>query len=114
MVGITVLGILMLGFMAVFPLAGRSVAKGEDLSVASSLAQDQLERLKGLPADDPDLVQGDHAHVDNPVRGRFELSWTVTDDTPLPGMKMIDMNVAYLDGGTNRNVRYSTYFRADL
>jgi prepilin-type N-terminal cleavage/methylation domain-containing protein len=112
MVGITVLGILMLGFMAVFPLAGRSVSKGEDLSIASGLAQDQLERLKSLPAGEPDLVAGDHDSVDNPIRGRFNLSWTVTDDTPLPGMKMIDMTVSYLDGGRNRNVRYSTYFRA--
>ncbi|MGH2571285.1 MAG: type IV pilus modification PilV family protein [bacterium] len=112
MVGITVLGIMMLGFMAVFPLAGRSVSKGEDLSIASGLAQDQLERLKGLPAGEPDLVEGDHDSVDNPIRGRFNLSWTVTDDTPLPGMKMIDMTVSYLDGGQNRNVQYSTYFRA--
>jgi len=113
MVGITVLGILMLGFMGIFPLAGRSVAKGADLSVAASLAQDRIERLKGLPADAADLVEGDHADPANPVRGRFDLSWTITDDTPLPGMKMVDMTVAYLDGGTNRNVQYSTYFRAD-
>jgi hypothetical protein len=113
MVGITILGVMMLGFMAVFPLAGRSVSKGEDLSIAASLAQDRLERLKTLRSDDPDLVQGDHTDAENPVRGRFDLSWTITDDTPLPGMKMVDMTVSYLDGGINRNVQYSTYFRAD-
>ena len=46
MVAITFFGILMLGFLTVFPLGLRTVQKGENLSTATSLMQDQIERLK--------------------------------------------------------------------
>ena len=43
LLAITMLGILMLGFMSIFPLGTRTVRKSEKLSIATSLAQDELD-----------------------------------------------------------------------
>ena len=60
MVGITMLGILVLGFLTVFPMGMRTIEKGEKMTVASNLAQNELERIKDLSFDDADLVAGNH------------------------------------------------------
>jgi prepilin-type N-terminal cleavage/methylation domain-containing protein len=109
MVAITFFGILMLGFLAIFPLGMRSVDKGEKLTVASSLAQDEIERLKVLPRTDPDLAPGTHLDAANPLLGVYARSWTVTDDVPMAGMKAVNLTVSYSDNGIPRNVQILTY-----
>ena len=109
MVGITMLGILVLGFLTVFPMGMRTIEKGEKMTVASNLAQNELERIKDLSFDDADLVAGNHTDPDNPIRGVYARAWTVTDDTPLVGMKKVDMSVAYSDNGLPRTLVISTY-----
>jgi Tfp pilus assembly protein PilV len=109
MVAITFFGVMMLGFLTVFPLGLRTVSKGEKLTVATSLAQDELERLKTLPLADADIADGDHADAANPLLGLYNRTWTVTDDSPLPGMKRVDLSVAYSDNGIPRTIRVSTY-----
>jgi len=106
---LSLFGILMMGFLAVFPLGMRSVEKGERMTVASSLVQDEMERLKVLPRTDADLVAGTHADPGNPLLGVYTRSWVVTNDTPLAGMKRIDMTVSFSDNGVARNTRMSTY-----
>ena len=110
MMAIAMLGILMLGFLSVFPMGMRTVAKGERMTVASTLAQDEIERLKNLPDTDPDLVAGNHADPGNPISGVYTRTWTVTDDSPMAGMKSISMDVTYSDNGVPRSVRMTTYF----
>jgi prepilin-type N-terminal cleavage/methylation domain-containing protein len=108
-VGITVLGILMLGFLSVFPLGTRTVQKSEMLTCATGLAQDELERLKTLPMTHADLAAGNHAHPANPLRGVYTLTWTVADDAPLADMKTIDIAINYSELGTPRTVQFRTY-----
>ena len=103
------MGILMMGFLTVFPLGMRSVEKGERLTVASSIAQDQLERLKMLPRTDPDLSAGTHVDPTNPIDGVYTLTWVVTDDAPMAEMKTIAMAVAYSDNGVPRTIQFRTY-----
>jgi type II secretory pathway pseudopilin PulG len=110
MIAIVMLGILMMGFMSVFPMGLRTVAKGERMTIATSLAQDEIERLKTLPGADPDLVAGNHADGNNPILGVYARNWTVTDDTPMTGMKSIAMSVAYTENGISRTIAMSTYF----
>ena len=109
MVAITFFGILMLGFLAIFPLGMRSVEKGEKLTVASSLAQDEIERLKALPRADPDLAAGTHLDAANPLLGLYARSWTVADDVPMAGMKAVNLMVSYSDNGIPRDVQIITY-----
>jgi len=108
-VGITILGILMLGFLGVFPLGMRTVQKSEMLSSATGLAQDELERLKTLPDAHADLSAGNHAHPANPLDGVYTLTWTVADNAPLADMKTIDVAVNYTDQGIPRTVQFRTY-----
>ena len=109
MIAMSFFGILMLGFLSVFPLGMRTVAKGEKLTIASSYAQDEMERLKALPINDADLNAGTHIDPANPIVNVYSRTWTVTDDTPLAGMTTLTMNVAYSDNGIPRNVTVTTY-----
>ena len=108
-VAVAFFGVLMLGFVGVFPMGLRTVEKSERMSVATTLAQDEFERLKTLPFNHADLLAGAHADADNPIQGAYTRTWTVTDDDPLPEMKRVDMNVAFSDGGIPRNVTMSVY-----
>jgi prepilin-type N-terminal cleavage/methylation domain-containing protein len=109
MVAITFFGVLMLGFLTVFPLGFRTVQKGEKLTIATSLAQDEIERLKTLPVNDPDLVAGTHVDSTNPINGVYTRTWTVTDDAPIAGMTTISMAIAYSDNGIPRTIQIATY-----
>jgi Tfp pilus assembly protein PilV len=108
-IAITFFGILMIGFVGVFPLGMRTVEKGERMTMASSLAQDEIERLKTLDDEDADLGAGNHADAANPLFGVYTRSYTITDDTPIAGMKRIDMTVSFSDNGIPRNIQISTY-----
>lgn len=110
-IAITFFGILMVGFLGVFPLGMRTVEKGERMTMASSLAQDEIERLKMLQETDADLVAGAHADAANPLFGVYTRSYTVTNDTPLVGMKRVDMTVSFSDNGIPRNILISTYLK---
>lgn len=109
MVSITVMAIMMLGFLTIFPLGMRTVQKGENLSVATNLVQNQIERLKAFDYDDPDLATGVHADPGNPVQGVYTRTWTVQADAPMQGMKTVEVLVTYNDGGAPRNLQMSTY-----
>lgn len=109
MVAVVFFGILMLGFIGVFPMGLRTVEKGERMSVATSLAQDELERLKTLRRNDPDIVAGAHVDAGNPIQGAYSRTWTVTDDDPMTDMKRVDMTVSFSDNGIARNILMTTY-----
>jgi prepilin-type N-terminal cleavage/methylation domain-containing protein len=83
-IAISFFGILMLGFLMTFPLGYRTVQKSEKLTIATSYAQDELERLKTLTFNDPDLAPGTHFDANNPLDGVYDRVWTVTQDTPIP------------------------------
>ncbi|NNE44600.1 MAG: prepilin-type N-terminal cleavage/methylation domain-containing protein [Gemmatimonadetes bacterium] len=109
MVSITMMGMLMLGFMSVFPLGLRTVMKGERMTVATSIGQDELERLKTLPDTDADLAAGAHVDPANPIQGVFSRVWTVTDDAPMAGLKTVVMTVTYTENGLPRTITLTTY-----
>jgi prepilin-type N-terminal cleavage/methylation domain-containing protein len=58
---------------------------------------DRIERLTGLPYDDPDLTAGDHSVDQDP----YTVSWTVVDDTPVDGAKRITVEA----DGSHRRAR---------
>jgi prepilin-type N-terminal cleavage/methylation domain-containing protein len=108
-IAITFFGILMLGFLMTFPLGYRTVQKSEKLTIATSYAQDELERLKTLVWNDPDLAAGTHFDASNPIDGLYNRVWTVTENSPIAGMTTIDMDVTYTDNGIPRNIQVTTY-----
>jgi Tfp pilus assembly protein PilV len=108
-VAVVLFGILMLGLVGIFPLGLRTVEKGEGMTAASSLAQDEIERLKQLRAADPDLIAGAHTDGGNPPLGANPPSWVVTDDDPMAGMKRLDMTVTFSERDVMRTISMSTY-----
>ena len=108
-IAITFFGILMLGFLMTFTLGYRTVQKSEKLTIATSYAQDEIERLKTLAWNDPDLAPGTHFDAANPLDGLYDRVWTVTEGSPIPGMTTIDMDVTYTDNGIPRNIQVTTY-----
>ena len=78
-------------------ISATSVIKANQSSysttIAINLAQDKLEELKALPAS---LASG--GPVTDSINGEtFSRSWTVTSDSPITGMKRIDVTVTWTD-----------------
>ncbi len=114
LIGILILaiGLLALAHMQVAALNGNFSANC--MTVATVLAQDQIERLKTLPFTAPELVDTDpdnnanlsnptdadsfeHTDANNPIdeRGetnglrRYQRFWNVADNTPTEGTKTV-------------------------
>ena len=106
------MSILLVGLLAIGAMQMRAVEvnkAGRMLTEATSLGQDRIEAL--LAAD-----YGTVAGSGNPVTtpdGRFTISWTVVDDTPVVNSKLITVTVAWSREGTQQQVRLSSV-RANL
>jgi len=111
---------------AVFAIIAAGVATGSvavtrynrgtrSLSVAAVLAQDTIEHLRALdPESNPAFLSaGLHVDPNSPLTatgatgGRFGREWTVTRDTPAPGLATVVVTVSWTDGGS-RSLRLTT------
>jgi prepilin-type N-terminal cleavage/methylation domain-containing protein len=76
------------------------------LSVATALAQDEVEQLRALDpaANPPALVAGTHTDPNNPLTatgatgGLYSREWVVTRDIPIPGLSTVLVSVSWADG----------------
>lgn len=129
MIAVLVLGIGMLAVakMQITAMSGNFAAN--NMTMASTLAQDKIEALKGLAFDNPDLADTNHAnnasmtdpgsvsfypadHLDpnNPIDStgrteavrRFTRLWNIADNTPMEGVKTMVVFVCWgvPDAGT--------------
>jgi prepilin-type N-terminal cleavage/methylation domain-containing protein len=106
-----VLGIAFLGLAGIFPLGMQNINQSRMRTVATDLAQEKMEDLLSLRSNNTDLDSGTHSDPGNPVRSTFNRSWTVTDNTPVADMKMIEVRVTYPHGGDTRDVIVVAYRR---
>jgi prepilin-type N-terminal cleavage/methylation domain-containing protein len=113
---LAVFGIVAAGLAANTMAVVRSNRVSNGLSVATTLAQDQIEQLRAL---DPDsnpavLAAGTHADPNNPITvagapgGRYSRQWSVTRDSPVPGLSTVAVTVSWSDG-PQRTVRVMAY-----
>ncbi len=111
-----VFGIVAAGLAANTLAVVRSNRISSARSAATALAQDQIEQLRALDpsAAPPQLVAGTHSDDKNPLTalgasgGTFTRQWTVTRDSPAPGLSTVVVSVSWADGAT-RSVRLSAY-----
>ncbi|MGH7860438.1 MAG: type IV pilus modification PilV family protein [Candidatus Binatia bacterium] len=82
----------------------KTAALSGNSSIASTLALDKLDQLRGLdPSAGGDMAAGTWPDTLNPLRadgttgGIFTRTWTVTDNTPEVGMKRVEMQVSWRD-----------------
>lgn len=104
-----IMGIALLGVAGLMPLGTRNLSESRVRTVATDLAQQKMEELLSLKSDDADLTSGSHSDPDNPVRTTLNRYWTITDNTPLAGMKKIEVRVTYPHGAETRDVTMVTY-----
>ena len=107
-----VVGIAFMGLAGIFPLGMKNLSESRMRTVATDLAQQKMEELLRLRTTATDLTAGTHDDPDNPVRTTFNRSWTVTDDTPIAGMKRIVVTVTYPRGRETRDIDIETYMAA--
>jgi prepilin-type N-terminal cleavage/methylation domain-containing protein len=113
---LAVFGIVAAGLAANTISVVRSNRVSNGLSVATTLAQDQVEQLRAL---DPDtnpaaLAAGTHADPNNPITvagapgGQYSRQWSVTRNSPVPGLSTVTVTVSWSDG-PQRTVRVMAY-----
>ena len=104
------IGMLAVGKMQITAIKGNSFAN--DLTKATTLAQDRMEKLIGLSYSDTGLdanATADHNDVD----GRYNISWNITTDHPIDNTKTIRVNVGWTDKGAPKSVSI-TSMKADI
>lgn len=95
MIALVLFGVGMMALAQVLP-RGLSVRdKARRMSVASSMAQEEVERLRNLPFNHADLAGGNHLDPNNPVDNAYRRQWTVQDDTPVEDMKRVSVTVSF-------------------
>ena len=108
-VALTVFAVGLVIAMRTLPESSAKTTRGRNLSIAVNLAQEGIEELMGRPFNDADLTAGNHDDPDNPLRGHFNRQWTVTDATPVTGMKLIEVSVEFPTAGADSVATLRTF-----
>ena len=95
MVALVIFGIGLTMAIRNLPEGNAKTTRSRNMSIAVNLAQEKLEDLMALPYQDAELGAGLHADANNPLRGHFNREWTVTDDSPITGMKLVSVSVNF-------------------
>jgi type IV pilus assembly protein PilV len=98
-ISILTVGILSVATMQASSIRGNAFAWGT--SEASTVAMGQIERLMDLAYTDAQLTAGNHVGV---PEGRYNPSWTVTDNAIINQTKTINVIITWTDRGISRNV----------
>lgn len=108
LVALVVVGVGMLTLLQLAPRATHSGTRGRQISQAMSLAQDKIEELKAIPIESADLAAG--THIDGEDLGGFTRRWIVTGDTPISGMRKVEVRVSYETLSADSVAVLTTYF----
>jgi len=98
-VSIFAVGMLAIATLQLTSITGNSGARS--VTEATTLGQEQAEKLLSLPYDHPVLSSGSH-RLD---RYNCSYTWEVTEDDPLPGTKSIRLDVIMKSGGRSKHLR---------
>ena len=128
LIAITVfaIGILAVGKMQIAAIKGNSFAN--DLTEATTLAQDRMEKLIGLFYTDPlnndtngngkagldnTNAAADYNDPNNPVDGRYNIFWNIARNCPISNTKEIRVIISWTDKGAQKRVSI-TSMKADI
>ena len=102
------IGILGIASMQAWGLRGNASAIWH--SEAATYAADQIEQLMTIPYDD--LISGGPSQT-TVTQGDYNITYTVTPETPIPYTTTITVNVTWNDHGTIKTFRPGfTFYRA--
>jgi prepilin-type N-terminal cleavage/methylation domain-containing protein len=95
--------------MRTLPDSNVAMTRGRNLTEATNFAQEKIEQLMNLSFSHADLTAGTHADPENPIETHFTRNWTVTDDTPVQGMKTVTVSVSFETANSDSMVTLTTY-----
>jgi len=95
MVALLIFGIGLVAAIRVLPQSSVKTTRSRNKTIAVNIAQEKVEELMAAGFQDADLAAGDHDDPDNPINNHYNRTWTVTDDTPVSGMKSISVSVTF-------------------
>lgn len=111
MIVCVVISFAFLGLANLFPVSMASLNESRMHTTAADFAQEKMEDLLELDGSHADLIAGAHNDPDNPIRTTFNRSWTVMDNTPVSGLKRIEVTVTYPHGNETRSVTLASFRR---
>ena len=111
MIAMLIFGIGLSALAQAIPRGMQTRARSEQLTVATSLAQEGLEQLRDLRFNDALLAAGAHSDAANPLDQTFSRRWTVQDDTPVAGMKQVTMTVSFPTDSPDSQAVFTTFIQ---
>ncbi len=95
--------------MRTLPDSNVAMTRGRNITTATNLAQEKMEQLMAVPFSAGDLTAGAHADPFNPIDRHFTRNWTVSDDTPIQGMKTVAVTVTFETASSDSTVTLTTF-----
>jgi Tfp pilus assembly protein PilV len=109
MVALVIFGIGLVAAVRVLPESSQKTTRSRNKTIAVNIAQEKVEELMAAGFQDADLNPGDHDDPGNPIRNHYNRTWTVTDNTPVDGMKMISVSVTFPTASSDSVATLRTY-----
>ena len=109
MVALLIFGIGLVGAIRILPQSSAKTTRSRNKTIAVNIAQEKIEELMALGYQEADLAPGDHDDADNPINGHYSRTWSITDDTPITGMKMISVRVTFPTSSADSVATLRTY-----
>jgi type IV pilus assembly protein PilV len=97
-----VIGIFAIGILAVASMQVSAFQSNRSATLRTMAITLASERMENLASQDYGAIVSDSQAVDN-----FDISWTVTNDSPLANTKTITVTTTWNDRGESRNVNLS-------
>jgi len=107
MVALVIFGIGTIMLMQLAPKATQYANHGRQLSEANGLAQSIIEELRVLSPTDVNLQAGTYS---DSLESGFVRTWEITDNTPIDGMKRVEVNVRFETRRPDSVATVVTYF----
>lgn len=106
MISMAIFSVGILSISMLFTQTMTFTHNSEKMTVATNLAKGELEELRNTPY--ANIVSGtDSEVVDNTP---FDIKWTVTNDSPVKGVRKVVMEVSWVDLRDDHTIKIETLF----
>jgi prepilin-type N-terminal cleavage/methylation domain-containing protein len=109
MVALVIFGIGVVAAARMLPQSSAHTTRSRNRTIAVNMAQEKVEELMADGYKDADLTAGDHDDPGNPLSIHYSRSWSITDNTPVTGMKAISVTVTFPSSGADSATTLRTY-----
>jgi len=108
MIALTFLSIGLLAVAQMIPLGLVGVTQARVRTSAVQAAQQKIDALRAADFSAVELTAGDYTETD----GNYTLGWTITDNTPVTGVKRVDLTASWQHLGNTKSLTLNTQITA--